>query len=76
MNKAGLAQPGTFCWNSECADYAKVNLGNIRKYGQTAKGVQRPDPANFTTQGEYERRIRIPLFLFLAARRPSKDSNT
>lgn len=29
----------------------------------------RPDPANFATQAEYQRRARIPLFLFLAAAR-------
>lgn len=30
----------------------------------------RPEPANFADEQEYERRRRIPLFLFLAARKP------
>jgi transposase-like protein len=41
MNTFNLAPAGSFCWNSQCADYAKVKAGNIRKYGQTSKGVQR-----------------------------------
>jgi hypothetical protein len=30
----------------------------------------RPDPARFTDETEYARRLRIPLFLFLAGHKP------
>jgi transposase-like protein len=36
-----LARAGTFCWNNECQDYGKTDLGNIVKYGRTVKGTQR-----------------------------------
>ena len=36
-----ITQAGSFCWNDGCVQYAQVNAGNIRRYGKTAKGVQR-----------------------------------
>jgi transposase-like protein len=36
-----LATAGSFCWNPECPEYAQVGHHNLRKFGQTAKGVQR-----------------------------------
>lgn len=36
-----LVPPSSFCWNKECADYGRVNAGNIRKFGRTQKGRQR-----------------------------------
>ena len=37
----GLASAGTFCPNEECQFYAKVDEGNIIKYGRSKQGVQR-----------------------------------
>lgn len=36
-----LVLPSSFCWNEECADYGRVNAGNLRKFGLTRKGRQR-----------------------------------
>ena len=36
-----LTTPDSFCWNEECADYGRVNAGNLRKFGFTRKGRQR-----------------------------------
>jgi len=36
-----LALPHSFCWNKDCPDYGKIDHGNIRKFGHTAKGTQR-----------------------------------
>jgi len=36
-----LVAPGSFCWNKACADYGKVQQGNIRRFGKTRTGVQR-----------------------------------
>ncbi len=41
MDQAGLAPAGSFCWNPDCPEYAQIGHGTIRKFGQTAKGVQR-----------------------------------
>ncbi len=37
----GLASTGTFCPNEECQRYAKVDEGNIIKFGRSRQGVQR-----------------------------------
>ncbi len=37
----GLASAGTFCPNEECQLYAKVNEGNIIKFGKSKQGLQR-----------------------------------
>ncbi len=36
-----LALAGTFCPNKECRHYARVEEGNIIKFGQSRRGVQR-----------------------------------
>ena len=36
-----LAHPSSFCWNEKCADYGRVDAGNLRKFGFTRKGRQR-----------------------------------
>ena len=36
-----LVSPNSFCWNPACADYGRVDAGNLRKFGFTRKGVQR-----------------------------------
>jgi transposase-like protein len=41
METNQLVHPSSFCWNKECPDYAKLNHGNIVKFGRTAKGTQR-----------------------------------
>ncbi len=41
MQTAALAAAGSFCWNQACPDYSKINAGNLRKFGQTRKGVPR-----------------------------------
>jgi transposase-like protein len=41
MEIADLAPAGSFCWNSQCADYNKINAGNLRKFGHTRRGVPR-----------------------------------
>src|SRR5438067_11127525 len=41
MDQRGLAATGSFCWNPDCLQYAQVGHHNIRKFGQTARGVQR-----------------------------------
>ena len=37
----GLAWAGTFCPNEECHQYAKVDEGNLIKFGKSKQGVQR-----------------------------------
>src|SRR5215208_3799193 len=37
----GLASAGTFCPNKECRHYAKVDEGNLIKFGRSRQGVQR-----------------------------------
>jgi transposase-like protein len=37
----GLASVGTFCPNEECPHYAKVDEGNLIKFGRSRQGVQR-----------------------------------
>lgn len=41
MDQTNLAPAGSFCWNPDCSEYAQVGHHNIRKFGQTARGVQR-----------------------------------
>ena|SRR2546426_5495561 len=41
MDQKGLVPAGSFCWNPDCSEYAQVGHYNLRKFGQTAKGVQR-----------------------------------
>lgn len=41
MDQTRLALAGSFCWNPDCEDDAQVGHHNIRKFGQTARGVQR-----------------------------------
>ena len=41
MMEEGLASAGTFCPNEECQFYAKVDEGNIIKFGRSKQGVQR-----------------------------------
>lgn len=41
MKTNQLVHPSAFCWNKECPRYAKLNQGNIAKFGRTAKGTQR-----------------------------------
>jgi transposase-like protein len=41
MEEEGLASVGTFCPNEECHHYAKVDEGNIIKFGKSKRGVQR-----------------------------------
>jgi transposase-like protein len=36
-----LVAAGCFCWNPACSEYQKPNSGNLRKFGQTRKGVPR-----------------------------------
>lgn len=36
-----LVRPSSFCWNEKCADYGRVDAGNLRKFGFTRKGRQR-----------------------------------
>jgi transposase-like protein len=36
-----LVSPRSFCWNEKCADYGRVDAGNLRKFGFTRKGRQR-----------------------------------
>jgi len=36
-----LAHPSSFCSNEKCADYGRVDAGNLRKFGFTRKGRQR-----------------------------------
>src|SRR5205085_304968 len=33
--------PNSFCWNEKCADYGRLDAGNLRKFGLTRKGRQR-----------------------------------
>ena len=37
----GLASAGTFCPKKECRHYAKVDEGNLIKFGRSRQGVQR-----------------------------------
>jgi transposase-like protein len=41
MDQTQLVLPRSFCWNENCPDYGKIDHGNIRKFGRTAKGTQR-----------------------------------
>ncbi len=41
MDQTRLAPAGSCCWNPDCPEYAQVGHHNIRKFSQTAKGVQR-----------------------------------
>ena len=36
-----LVAPSSFCWNPACADYGRIDAGNLRKFGTTRKGRQR-----------------------------------
>jgi transposase-like protein len=36
-----LTHPSSFCSNENCADYGRVDAGNLRKFGFTRKGRQR-----------------------------------
>ena len=40
-NSDQLVLPSSFCWNEKCADYGRLNAGNLRKFGLTRKGRQR-----------------------------------
>ncbi len=41
MEQTTLVHPSAFCWNPSCADYGKVDQGNIRRFGRTQAGTQR-----------------------------------
>jgi transposase-like protein len=41
MGQTQLALPRSFCWNKDCPGYGRIDHGNIRKFGRTAKGTQR-----------------------------------
>ena len=41
LNSDELAHPSSFCWNEKCADYGRLDAGNLRKFGFTRKGRQR-----------------------------------
>jgi len=41
MEEKQIVEIGMFCQNEACEDCKKVNHGNMIKYGQTEKGVQR-----------------------------------
>lgn len=41
MAQTQLVLPRSFCWNESCPDYGKIDDGNIRRFGHTAKGTQR-----------------------------------
>jgi transposase-like protein len=41
MGTDQLATAGSFCWNSDCSDYAQVGKNNLVKFGFTRKGVPR-----------------------------------
>ena len=41
MEEKQIAPIGSFCLNEACEEYQKVHHGNMMKYGQTEKGVQR-----------------------------------
>ncbi len=41
MEEKQIAAIGSFCLNEACEEYQQVNHGNMMKYGQTEKGVQR-----------------------------------
>jgi transposase-like protein len=41
LNNDELTHPNSFCSNENCADYGRVNAGNLRKFGFTRKGRQR-----------------------------------
>jgi transposase-like protein len=41
MDYPRLVSPGSFCWNSHCPDFGKVDHGNVIKFGHTNKGTQR-----------------------------------
>lgn len=45
----GLASAGTFCPNKECRHYAKVEEGNLIKFGRSRQGVQRYQCKSCTT---------------------------
>jgi hypothetical protein len=45
----GLASAGTFCPNKECHHYAKVDEGNLIKFGKSKQGVQRYQCKSCTT---------------------------
>lgn len=36
-----LVAVGSFCTNANCADYGKVDVGNIIRYGKSSEGRQR-----------------------------------
>jgi transposase-like protein len=41
MDQTQLVLPRSFCWNENCPEYGKIDHGNIRRFGHTAKGTQR-----------------------------------
>jgi transposase-like protein len=41
MEQTTLVHPSAFCWNPSCADYGKVDQGNIRRFGRTQAGTHR-----------------------------------
>ena len=41
MDNRKLVAPSSFCWNSACSAYGKVDASNIRKFGRTPAGTQR-----------------------------------
>lgn len=45
----GLASAGTFCPNKECHHYAKVDEGNLIKFGKSKQGLQRYQCKGCTT---------------------------
>jgi transposase-like protein len=45
----GLVSAGTFCPNKECHHYAKVDEGNLIKFGKSKQGVQRYQCKSCTT---------------------------
>ena len=40
MEQTTLVHPSAFCWNPRCADYGKLDQGNIRRFGRTQAGTQ------------------------------------
>jgi transposase-like protein len=36
-----LVESGRFCWNPDCTAYAKLDAGNLRRFGYTRRGTPR-----------------------------------
>jgi transposase-like protein len=66
-----LASAGTFCPNKECHHYARVDQGNIIKFGRSRQGVQRYRCKGCETTFSATRATRATLFY--RKRTPVKD---